>query len=207
MSEYKYYICKIRARNSSLGRAKEIHFTSESNNPLDLSEMLKDINRNAHTYFNQYGLPGFYPDLLVYNKVIYHRYFMEEHIPYIQGTVFSTTTKYPDNYFKTYEEVEDYMMKYFFTSSVEYTFFKYIKRHKEQAEKRIPYYAKALSDLETYMAILKKYGVVDLKAEYEKYIKTGRSDLPIILYSNWKKYKENKDWIKGAIFRSQNKYI
>lgn len=207
MSEYKYHICKIRARNSSLGRAKEIHFTCESNNPLDLSEMLKDINRNANDYFNQYGLPGFYPNLLVYNKVIYHRYYMEEHIPYLQGTVFSTTTKYPDNYFKTYEEVEDYMMKYFFTSSVEHIFFKYIKRHKEQAEKRIPYYAKALSDLETYMEILKKYGVVDLKAEYEKYIKTGRSDLPIILYSNWKKYKENKDWIKGAIARSQRQYI
>lgn len=203
MSEYNYYIGKIRARNSSLGRAKEIHFKTEENNPWALDEMIRHIRRDANRYFDQYDLPCFRPELLIFARVIHTKHYMERHIPYLQGTYFTTTTKYPENYFKSYDEIEDYLMKYFFTSSVEYSFFNYITMYKEQADRDLSYYVKRISELEMPMSILKKAGIIDLKVEYEKYKETGRSDLPIILYSNWKKYKENKNWIKDEITRSE----
>lgn len=203
MTEELYYIGNLRARNSSLGRAKEIHFKTEENQVWYLERMIKDIRKDAYKYFNKYNLPYFRPEFLSFPKVVHSKYYMEHHIPYLQGTYITTTTKYPENYFKSYEEVEDYLMKYFFTSSVEYSFFNYIRLYKEQADRDIPYYMKKISELEMPMNILKKAGIVDLKAEYEKYIETGNSDLPIILYSNWKKYKENRNWLKEEIARSE----
>lgn len=94
-------------------------------------------------------------------------------------------------------------MKYLFTSSVEYSFFNYIRMYTEQADRNIPYYVKRISELEMSMNILKKAGIVDLTTEYKKYMETGHSDLPIILYSNWKKYKENRNWLKEEIARSE----
>lgn len=203
MSEYKYYIGKIRARNSSLGRAKEIHFKTEENHIWYLDRMIKQIRNDAYEYFDKYNLPYFRPEFLAFPKVVHSKYYMERHIPYLQGTYVTTTIKYPENYFKSYDEVEDYLMKYFFTSSVEYSFFNYIRMYTEQADRDIPYYVKRISELEMPMDILKKAGIVDLKAEYEKYKETGHSDLPIILYSNWKKYKENRNWLKEEITRSE----
>lgn len=203
MTEKRYYIGKIRARNSSLGRAKEIHFNTPLNHPWALDEMIKDIRKDAYKYFEKYNLPYFRPEFLTFPKVVHRKYYMERHIPYLQGTYTTTTTKYPENYFKSYDEVEDYLMKYFFTSSVEYSFFNYIRMYTEQADRDIPYYAKRISELEMPMDILKKAGIVDLKAEYKKYKETDRSDLPIILYSNWKKYKENRNWLKEEIARSE----
>lgn len=203
MPENTYYIGEIRARNSSLGRAKAIHFKTEENHIWYLDRMIKLIRKDAYEYFDKYNLPCFKPDFLAFPKVVHSKYYMERHIPYLQGTYRTTTTKYPENYFKSYDEVEDYLMKYFFTSSVEYSFFNYIRMYKDQADRDIPYYVKRISELEMPMDILKKAGIVDLKAEYEKYKETGRSDLPIILYSNWKKYKENRNWIKEEIAKNE----
>lgn len=203
MSDHIYYIGKIRARNSSLGRAKEIHFKTDENHQWYLDRMIRFIRKDVIEYFDKYDLPYFKPDLLVYPKVVHSKYYMERHIPYIQGTYYTTEVKQPPNFFKSYDEVEDYLMKYYFTSSVEYNFFNYITMYKDQADRDIPYYVKRISELEMPMSILKKAGIVDLKAEYERYKETGKSDLPIILYANWKKYKENRNWLKEEISKSE----
>lgn len=205
MNENMYHIGKIRVRNSSLGRVKEIHFKTEENRAYYLDMMLKRIRADAYEYFSKYNLPYFRPEFIAFSKPVHSKHYMERHIPYLQGTYTVTTTKYPENYFKSDDEVEDYLMKYFFTSSVEYSFFNYIKRCNDQVDSNTLYSTQKLSELEIPIYVLKKARIVDLKAEYKKYKETGHSDLPIILYSNWKKYKENKNWLKEEIAKSEKK--
>lgn len=195
------YYGELRVRNSGAGRVKPIRFRNKNdNNSWGVNDILRSAKYNILDYLKEYKINS-YDRVLLVKPGVYKGWGQI----YIQGSVKDTDKYLPDSFFKTQEELEDYLMKYYFAYRVEYDIYYWMKWHKEhpRANRDALYDTLFDENLQRYH-VLYKAGVIDFMGEFQKYYETGKSDLPKVLYENYLKYKENPNWIQDKIIQSKD---
>lgn len=186
---------ELRVRNSPAGRAKWIRIKSVDNSWYGLNRAMEPVINGINNYLKHYRINDF-------RNVGYK---VERRIGrnpirvFLQGKIIETETQIPPSFFKTTDEIIEYLLKYYVGYYIEVFLFGVYKNHIREYTPKW-YYDKKIFDQYTQRKhILKEAGIIDLDAEYEKYKATGHSDLGKILYENYFKYLKNERFIEDAI--------
>lgn len=191
---------EFRVRNSPAGRAKPIHIKNADNSWYGFNNAMEPVINGINNYLKHYRINTFRH--ITYK--VERRTHKNARRAFLQGKIIETEDQIPPSFFKTTEEIIEYLMKYYVGYYIEVFLFgvykNYIKEHTPvwYADKII------LNQYNQRKHLLKEAGIIDLDAEYEKYKATGHSDLGKILYENYHKYLENERFIEDAI--SNNKH-
>lgn len=191
---------ELRVRNSSAGRAKWIHIKSADDSWYGLNRAMEPVIEGINNYLKHYRIN----DFRHINYKIERRVRKNPTRVFLQGKIIETENQIPPSFFKTTDQIIEYLMKYYVGYYIEVFLFGIYKNY---VRKYIPegYYEKKILDQYNQRKyLLKEAGIIDLDAEYEKYKATGHSDLGKILYENYFKYLENERFIEDAI--SNNKH-
>ena len=196
----KIYYGEIRVRNSNAGRVKSIRFRNpKSNTSWGINEILGKCRVNIHQYLREYQISSYGQDFIV-KRGVYKGWGQV----YIQGCVKSSDKYLPNNFFKTSEEVEDYLMRYYFAYRFEQEVYYWMKYYKDHPRSADMLYQSLFDKNKQRYFILRKAGIIDIVGEFPKYYETGKSDLPKVLYENYLKWKEDPMWIRNTIKHSKD---
>lgn len=189
---------ELRVRNSAAGRAKWIHIKSADDSWYGLNRAMEPVIEGINNYLKHYRIN----DFRRINYKIERRVRKNPTRVFLQGKIIETENQIPSSFFKTTDQIIEYLMKYYVGYYIEVFLFGIYKNHIREYTSE--WHEKIFNQYIQRKHILKEAGIIDLDAEYEKYKVTGHSDLGKILYENYFKYLENERFIEDAI--SNNKH-
>lgn len=191
---------EVRVRNSSAGRAKCIRIKSADNSWYGFDEAMEPVINGIDNYLKHYRI----------NEFRGIRYKVERKNSrnatrvFLQGKLLETENPIPPSFFKTTDQIIEYLMKYYVGYYIEVFLFGVYKNRGRECTPSWYCNYKLFDHYIQRKHLLKEAGIIDLDAEYEKYKATGHSDLGKILYENYLKYLKNERFIEDAI--SNNKH-
>lgn len=191
---------EVRVRNSSAGRAKCIRIKSADNSWYGFDDAMEPVINGINNYLKHYRINNFRS---VRYKVERKNHRNATRV-FLQGKVIETENPIPSSFFKTTDQIIEYLMKYYVGYYIEAFLFGVYKNYDREYVLGWYYDKKFFDQYTQRKYLLKEAGIIDLDAEYEKYKATGHSDLGKILYENYFKYLENERFIEDAI--SNNKH-
>lgn len=156
---------EVRVRNSSAGRAKYIRIKSADNSWYGFDDAMEPVINGINNYLKHYRINNFRS---VRYKVERKNHRNATRV-FLQGKVIETENPIPSSFFKTTDQIIEYLMKYYVGYYIEAFLFGVYKNY-DREHVLGWYYDKKFFDQYTQRKyLLKEAGIIDLDAEYEKY--------------------------------------